>query len=170
MCLREQVDLPLLLRGRLLHLLHLVRIVFVFILFLTLLTCSVRRLRDLGGLASGLDADDLARTGLNKAAREEIRALRAERAFVQARLNVLSRVAENLQERERELTGKEWGPDDFEESGPGSSGSSGGEEQDDAEGDPDAEYEEAGGKKKDAKTKAKVKAKATRGGGKPKGK
>ena len=129
-----------------------------------------RRLRDLGGLASGLDADDLARTGLNKAAREEIRALRAERAFVQARLNVLSRVAENLQERERELTGKEWGPDDFEESGPGSSGSSGGEEQDDAEGDPDAEYEEAGGKKKDAKTKAKVKAKATRGGGKPKGK
>ena len=118
-----------------------------------------RRLRDLGGASAGLGADDLANSGLPRAARQEVRALRAERDFTQARINVLKQVVEDLQERERELTGKEWGAEDFE----GSEEDAGrplSSEEEDAEGESDKDYEEAAPKKK---------SQAARGGGKRKG-
>ena len=108
---------------------------------------QARRLPDLGGASSGLGADSLAGTELSKESRQMIRALRAERDFVLARINVLTQVVEQLQERERELTGKEWGTGDYEDSNDGSSREGSADEDEDAEGESDEDYVDEAGKK-----------------------
>ena len=64
--------------------------------------------------AQGFEGDELEKLNLSEEKQQYIRVLRQERELMYLRQRAIQEAIEANQERERELTGVEWGPEDYE--------------------------------------------------------